>query len=166
LARSLAKEAADEGTTVNADINSIISEHFNWHKKAREFGIVVAPKSVFTSMIEGLDDKTLARIGREVVPTAWKEMAEFWFQDSSPDGVLDLLNVRAKFNPSDQTKTTREEGAYTIVFRHDFGPRWSILAKSALQEFVKRSFHVEPQMSQGESVVTARFKINPRNLHI
>lgn len=162
LARSLQKEAADEGTTVNADINSIISRHFDWHKKTREFGIAEIPKPLLRSLLEGCGDGTLARIGREVGPALWKEIAEFWIQDSSPDRILDLEASWSKLNPNFQTRVTREEDEYTITMRHDLGPRWSIITKNALQEFVKQSFHVEPRITQGESVVTARFKVNPR----
>jgi hypothetical protein len=163
LVRSLEKEATEEGTTVNADINSILSQHFDWHKKAREFGIAAIPKPLLKRMLEGLDDEELARIGREVIPPLWKEMAEFWSGDSSPDGILNFQNMRAKFNPNNRTKTTREEGMYVVVFHHDFGPKWSILLKNGLQEFVRKSFQVEPRISVGESVVTLRFKANPRN---
>jgi len=162
--QAIEKEAASEGTTVNADINSILSQHFEWHKKAQEFGIVEIPKAVFLSLTEGLDDKKLAQIGREVIPGVWKEMAEFWFQDPSPEGIMKHLMVRAKFNPYNRTRITQEEGNYTLVLHHEFGPRWSIIAKNALQEFVKQSFHVTPRITVGESVVTARFKVSPRNL--
>jgi hypothetical protein len=165
LARSLEKEAADEGTTVNALTNSIIGGYFDWVKKAREFGFVAVHKPVFVSLFEELDDKTLIRIGRDVMTTSWKEMAEFWFQDSTPDKILDALSMRSKFDSKIRTSMTREEGVYTIVFHHDFGPKWSIVLKSALQEFVRKSFLVEPRVSAGESVVTARFRVNPRKLH-
>lgn len=164
LVLSLGKEAADEGTTVNANVNSIIREHFEWHKKAQEFGFASIHKTLLKSMLEGLDDETLTRIGREVMAPLWKEMAEYWSQDSSPDGTLNHLMARSKFNPHHQTRITREENTYTVILRHDFGPRWSILTKSALQELVRQSFHAEPRITVGESVVTARFKVNPRNL--
>ncbi|MGD0396126.1 MAG: hypothetical protein ABSB26_04360, partial [Nitrososphaerales archaeon] len=45
LVRSLEKEAADEGISVNADINSILGRHFGWDKKAREFGFVWVHRS-------------------------------------------------------------------------------------------------------------------------
>jgi hypothetical protein len=162
LAGSLKNEAADEGTTVNADINSILSQHFEWNKKAREFGIGAVPKSLIMSLIEAVDDETLARVGREVLFPTWKEMAEYWIQDSSPNGLLNFMSFRSKFSPSNLIKITREEDTYTVVSRHDFGPRWSIIIKSAIQELVKQSFHVEPRISMGESVVTTRFKVNPR----
>jgi hypothetical protein len=167
LARSLEKEAADEGTTVNALANSIISRYFDWDKKAREFGFISLHKSIFMSLIEELDDKTLARIGREVMAPMWKEMAEFFLQDSSPDRILAVLNMRSKINPASlRTRIAREEDAYMIVCRHDFGPRLSIILASSLQELVRKSFLVEPRINVGESVVTARFKVHPRNLPV
>ena len=164
LARSLEEEAANEGTTVNASVNSILGEHIDWHKKTQEFGFVAIPNQLFKNMIEGLDDETLARIGREVMPAVWKEIAEYWSGDSSPDGILNRLMERSKFTRSFRTRITREEDAYTIVMHHDFGPKWSTITKNALQEFVKQSFRVEPRINVGESVVTAHFKVDSRNL--
>ena len=164
MAHSLQKEAADEGTTVNALANSILSEYFDWTKKAREFGFISLHKPIFMRLIKELDDETLARIGREDVAASWKEQAEFFLQDSTPNEMLEAMTRRSKSNPGTITRITQEEGAYTIVMRHDFGLKWSIVVKSALQEFARKMFHVEPRMSQGESVVTARFKVNPRDL--
>lgn len=165
LARSLQKEAADEGTTVNALANSILSQYFDWDLKAREFGFISLHRPIFMRLIEELDDETLVRIGQEALFATWKEMAEFWLQDSSPERVLEVLNMRSKINPDRlRTKVTKEEDTYTIVLHHDFGPKWSIVERSALQEFVRKMFLVEPRISAGESVVTARFKVRPRNL--
>jgi hypothetical protein len=159
LARSLEKEAADAGTTVNADVNSILNRHFDWDKSAREFGIAEIPKTLLKSILGGCDDEMLARIGREVGLPLWKEMAEFWTQDSSPNGMLAFQAERARFDPDFQTRVTRKEGAITITIHHDYGPKWSVMVKSAVRELVKQFFHVEPKVTAGESVVTARFKV-------
>lgn len=164
LVRSLEKEAAEEGTTVNADVNSIISRHFNWHKRLREYGFVTVARSTFTNLIEAVDDETLTRIGREVVPPLYEEMAQLWFQDSSPEKILDAINLRFKFDPLMRAKITKEGDVYTIVVRHDLGPKWSILTESTAREIAKRLFHAEPKINRGDSIVTARFKVNPRNL--
>jgi hypothetical protein len=90
-------------------------------------------------------------------------MAQFWFQDSSPSRMLEVLSMRSKINPTKlRTRVTKEEDIYTIVLHHDFGPRWSIIEKAALQELAKKSFNSEPQISIGDTVVTARFKMNSR----
>ena len=162
LVRSLEKEAADEGTTVNALANSIISGYFDWTKKAREFGFLALHKPILIGLVEQLDDEALDRIGREIMAASWKEMAEFWFQDSSPNDILNALIMRSKFDSKISTRITQEEGMYTIVLRHDYGPKWSTVVAGALREFVKQSFHVEPRMSKGESVITARFKTHPQ----
>ena len=166
LVRSLEKEATDEGTTVNALFNSIARQHYEYDKKLREFGTAEVPKSLFKVILDEIDDKTLARIGREVMPALWKEMAEFWIQDSSPDGIMRFQTLRSRFNPDSQTKLVQEEGSYVIVLRHDYGPKWSVLLNYGLQETVRKLFKVEPRMSQGASVVTARFKVNPQNLPV
>jgi hypothetical protein len=94
----------------------------------------------------------------------WKEMAEFFLQDSSPDKMLEVLSMRSRINPTRlRTRITREEDTYTIVLRHDFGSKWSILERGALQELVNKTFLVEPRISVGESVVTARFKVRPES---
>jgi hypothetical protein len=164
VSSALQKKADDEGTTVNAQINSIIRENVGWSSKAKKFGIATVPKSVFISLTEAVADEELDRIGREVALPAWKEMSEFWFQDSSPERIIDLLNLWSKFNPDFRTEITQKDRAYSIVLKHDFGPKWSILAKSAIHEFVTKTFQVEPKMSGGASVITARFRIDPKAL--
>jgi hypothetical protein len=164
LARSLEKQAADEGITGNALANSVISEYFEWTRKSREFGFLALPRPMLISLVEKLDEKELDRIGREVLAATWKEMAQFWFQDSSPDSILRVLIMRAKFDSKLSTKVMREDGTYTVVLRHDYGPKWSIIVAGALRESVKQSFHVEPRMTRGASVITAHFKVRPTNL--
>ena len=36
---------------------------------------------------------------------------------------------------------------------------------SAIQELVRKSFQVEPLITAGDSVITVRFKVNPRVSH-
>jgi len=164
LAGALEKEAVDEGTSVNTAANLIMGQYFDWEKKAREFGFMAIHKPVFRKMIEELDDKTLARIGREIVPASYEEMAEFWFQDASPEKILDVVAMRFKFDALMRAKISKEGDTYTVILHHDLGPKWSIVAESAARELTKRFFHVEPRITRGESVVTGRFTVHRRNL--
>ena len=165
LARYLEKEAAGEGMTVNALVNSVLGEYSDWDKKANEFGFLHIHASLFASLVDEVDEEALARIGREVLFPIWKEMAEFFYQDSSPDKILEVLGIRSRLFPAGLgTRVTKEDGKYAIISHHQFGLKWSIVLKSALQELVRKSFLVEPQVSAGKSVVTARFKVNPQKL--
>ncbi len=162
LVSSLQEEAADDGTSVNALVKSIVLQHFEWDKKASESGFTSIHKSVLEALVQGCDDETLATIGREVVPRWFQEMAEYWFQDSSPERILDTVSLRFKFSPLMRVEITKEGNSYAAVFRHDLGPKWSVLAEAAAKELARKFFHAEPQVSRGESVVTARFKVGPR----
>jgi predicted DNA binding CopG/RHH family protein len=160
LARSLEEEAAGEGMTVNALVNSVLGKYSDWDKKANEFGFLHIHASLFTRLVDVADEEALARIGRGVLFPIWKEMAEYFYQDSSPNKILEVLCIRSRLFPRGlRASVTREDGKYVIVYHHPFGLKWSIVLKSALQELVKKSFHVEPQVGAGESVVTARFKV-------
>jgi hypothetical protein len=163
LARSLEKEADDEGMTVNALVNRIINNYYGWEKRAREFGFISVHKPIYVRLIEEADEETLVRLGAEVVVNTWKEMAEFWLQDSSPDKMLEVLKLRSKLDHQSESRIAQDGDTYTIIFRNDYGPKFSIVAESALREFVRKSFHVVPLISRGDTVITARFKVNPRN---
>lgn len=162
LASSLQKDAADEGTTVNSVINTILAQYYGWGKKAREIGHVSINKPIVMRLIEEANEETLVKLGRQEILSTWKEMAEYWLQDSTPDKMLEVLRLRAKFDRQTESRITQDKDTYTIVFRNDYGPRFSIACESALREFVKQSFHVEPQISRGDTVVTARFKVDPK----
>ena len=164
MASSLQKDAADEGTTVNSLINRILSQYYGWGKKARDFGFISVHKPIFTKLIEEANEETLVRLGREEVLSTWKEMAEYWLQDSAPDKMLEVIGVRAKHDRQTESRIAQDKDTYSIVFRNDYGPRFSIVAESALREFVKQSFHVEPRISRGDTVVTARFTVHQPKL--
>jgi len=165
LSRSIQKEADKEGTTFNARVSAILSRHFEWEVKAQEFGYISIPKAQFRLLLEEIGDEALVKFGREIVPGEWRETAEFWFGDSSTEAVLDYFKLRARNNSPHFTMKSEGGGGTVITVRHDFGPRWSIVLKSAFQEFVKQAYHVEPQVSSGESVVTVRFKVASQNQH-
>jgi len=160
---SLKKEAAEKGVTFNALVNSILGQYVNWQRGAEEFGFVWVHKLYYERLIEEADEETLVRLGREVVFNTWKEMAEFWFEDSSPDKMLELLTLRSRLDSRPESTVTRDLDTYTIVYRNDNGPKYGIVAESAFREFVRQSFHVEPRISRGETVVTVRFTVRPRN---
>lgn len=162
LVRSLEEEAAEEGTSVNSDVNSILGRHFDLNKRMREFGFVTTAKQTFVRLIEAVDDETLARIGREAIPGMYEEMAELWFQGSSPEKIIDAINLRLRFDASMQGRITREGDMYSLVLRHDLGPKWSVLCESAAREIAKRLFNTEPLINRGDSVVTARFRVKPK----
>lgn len=145
----LEKEAEEEGTTINALAGSIVTHHLEWEVKAERFGFVELSKPTFKAMIEALDDEALERIGRDVIPDVWREKAEFWFQDSSAERVLDFLSLESRHLPYLQIEVRKRGSSRTIVFHHDLCPKWSVVMRCALNEVVRRIFLAQPTITGG-----------------
>lgn len=157
------KEAQGEGTTLNATVSSLIAQHLEWGSKAKKFGFIPVYGPLFLKILDELDDETLIHIGRTVLPTMWKEMALFWYQDSSAEKVLDFLSMRSSHLPYVQTEVRKQGNSYTMVFRHDLGPRWSVVLHGALDELVRQTFRVQPKVDVGDTVVTVDFSLTQAN---
>ena len=119
-------------------------------------------KPLLRVLIERLDDESLAQTGK-VLPDMWKEMAEFWFQDSSVEKILEFLTFRSRYVPQMQTEIRIEDSTCTIVYHHDLGSKYGVLIRSGLDELVRRSFRTPPTVDIGETIVTAQFPVPPRN---
>jgi len=159
LARTLEAEAQEQGITLNALVSSILTKHVEWDEKAAKFGYIPTYKPIFQGLLQASDDESLDRLGRAVLAPMWKEMASFWFQDSSENRILDFLSLRSRHLPYVQTEVNREGRKCTIVTHHDLGPKWGVVLHSAFDELVRKSFHAQPTISVGDTVVTVEFSI-------
>lgn len=155
----LEAEVQEQGTSLSALVSSILVRHVEWDVKAAKFGFIPAYKPIFMGAIQMLDDESLDKMGRTVLPIMWKEMASFWFQDSSVDRILDLLSMRSRYLSYIQTEVKREGRKCIIVTHHDLGPKGSVVLHSAFDELVRTFFHAQPRISAGETVVTVEFPI-------
>ena len=159
LAHALEAEAQEQGMTLNALVSLILTKHEEWDAKAAKFGYIPTYKSVFVSLLQASDEESLIRMGRTILAPMWKEMASFWYHDSSEERILDLLSMRSRHLPYVQTEVNKEGRRCTIVTHHDLGSKWSIVLQGAFDELVRKSFHSQPTISVGETVVTVDFPL-------
>jgi len=157
--RSLESEAEGSSITLNAHVSSILTKHIEWDAKAAKFGYIPTYKPIFMELLHAVDDESLRQMGRTILPAMWKEMASFWFEDSSIERILDLLSLRSRHLPYIQTEVKRQGRTCVIVSHHDLGPKWSIVLQSAYDELIRKFFHAQPKTSLGDTVVTAEFSI-------
>lgn len=162
LSLALEKEAEEHGISLNAQVSSILTQHTEWDAKAAKFGFIPIYKPTFIALLDEMSDDALRKIGRTIHLTMWKEMAEFFLAGSSGEALLDFL-ARPKPFPVVQTEVKRQGREYMAVFHHDLGPKWSVVLSSALDEFVRSSFHAQPTISAGDTVVTAQFVAQQAN---
>jgi len=154
----LMAEAEEKGITVNSLLNSILVDHQGWLKVARDSGFVYIHRSLYRAFIEELDEETLKRLGRTVVLSWLEDMAQYLHQSTDPEKILDTIEFRYSHDSLMKANFTRNKGDYTLVFTHDMGPKFSVIAEAVARELVARYFHAEPRITRGESVVTAKFR--------
>jgi hypothetical protein len=159
LAQALDAEAQEQGMTLNALVSSILTKHEEWDAKAAKFGFIPSYKPVVTALLQASSDASLDRIGRTVVAPMWKEMASFWFQNSSEEGILNLLATRSRLLPFVQSEVKRDSHRLTIVTHHELGPRWSVVMRGAFDELVRTSFRAQPTINGGDTIVTVEFSV-------
>jgi len=159
LAHALEAEAQEQGMTLNALVSLILTKHVEWDGKAGKFGYIPVYKPVLASLLQASDEESLVRMGRTILAPMWKEMASFWYHDTSEEKILDLLSMRSRHLPYVQTEVMKEGRRCTIVTHHDLGPNWSIVLQGAFDELVRKSFHAQPTISVGETVVTVDFPL-------
>jgi len=159
LARTLEADAQEQGMTLNALVSSILTKYVEWDAKAAKFGYIPIYKPIFEDLLQAADEASLDRMGRSVVAPMWKEMATFWFHDSADARILDFLSMRSRHLPYVQSEVMRDGHKCTIVTHHDLGPKWSTVLHGALDELVRKSFHAQPAISVGDTVVIAEFQV-------
>jgi hypothetical protein len=159
LAHLLEAEAQEQGMTLNALVSLVLTRHMEWDAKAAKFGYIPVYKPLLVSLLQASDEESLNQMGRTMLAPMWKEMASFWFHDSSEERILDLLSMRSRHLPYVQSEVRKEGRKCTIVTHHDLGPKWSIVLHGAFDELVRKFFHAQPTISVGDTVVTVDFPI-------
>lgn len=159
LIEFLEKEAERRNTTVNALVSTILLENASWEARARDFGFVPIYRLLFRRLYEELEDDALDKIGREVVYGMWKEMAQYWFQDSSPQKILEILSSRYRTLPFVQTEVKNQAGVVMVMAHHDLGPKGAVMLRGALDALARVSFQSQPKIDVGDTLVTLEFPV-------
>jgi hypothetical protein len=160
LVEALEKEAEDRGMSSNALASSILTRHVNWDRKAEKFGYMSIYKPYLVNLVKSMDDKELERIGREVLPSEMKDLAQFMLGGTSPKQVLEAFGLLGRFmtNSNVEIKTDGED--YRLTIHHDLGPKWNLLSKAGLDELVRNSFKSQPTFTIGETIIEVRFSLS------
>jgi Lhr-like helicase len=159
LALSLEKEAEEEGTTLNALCSSALTKHVEWWSRAQKLGFISTSKAMFKSVLEATDDDRLAIAVRENMPTAWKDMAMFWFGNTSLDTMIRLFTNIFKYGWEVDMSIKTKDKEYTVVLSHELGPKFSLVLMNAIDELFRKESHIQPKFEVENAMVTVHFSV-------
>jgi len=157
LLTALEKEAEDEGTTLNALVSTILTRYSDWGSMTRKIGMISISHGVLLAALESADENKLAEAAKRIVPTGWKDMAMFKFHEFTIDSVIQLWKLITKYGWSADLDVQKDGREYLLAFRHDLGPRFSLLLANAFDETLRSSFHIQPVIEKSDASITVRF---------
>ena len=157
LVQALEKEAEEESTSLNALVATALARHSEWVSKARKIGMVHISKTLFETVLEAADAEKLSLLVRQRMPVVLKDMAMFWFQDESLEGIVRLLTLIARFSWGQDLAVYKDGRHYVVSMKHGFGPRFSQVLKDEIDELLRSIYHIQPKVEVSDSLVTFTF---------
>ena len=157
LLLALEKDAEDEGTTLNALVSTVLARYAEWGSLAKKLGVISVSKGVLTAALDAADEDSLGVASRKTVPTAWKDMTVFRFHELTVDNLIQLWRLITKYGYPADLDVHKDGKEYLLSFRHDLGPKFSVLLANAFDETIRTLFHIQPTVESGDALITVRF---------
>jgi hypothetical protein len=155
----LEEEAADEGTTLNGLVSTVMTRHVEWASLAYRLGMVTISGNMIAAALEAADEAKLDEVARKRLPGTWKDMAIFRFHDSSLETLIRLFSLNSRYSHGGEFDTKKEGNNYTLVLSHKFGRKFSLMFASGLDELLRTTYHIQPVMEFDDALIRFRFSV-------
>lgn len=161
LASRLRSEAHERKVSVNSLVVSILEKYSEWDIMAEKFGFVQLSNETFSGIIEGLEEKELARIARETGRSVSKDILQFWFKDVTSETVLSYLQLMSHYQKLFTIDSSLIDGKFVIVLRHGFGERGTLWFSNFLSEVIRSNLRFSCAPEQTKSFLKFEIPVNP-----
>lgn len=87
----LREEAEQRMESVNTLLNQIVKSYVNWHKPAKNAGLLYINKILYRELVENLSDEQIQEIPRNFVKMYFKDTIEMLEREASISSYINLL---------------------------------------------------------------------------
>jgi hypothetical protein len=137
ISEVLARDAANEGMSVNALVSQILTKYVEWDRFADRFGFVTITREGYRSMHDLIPDADLERVAQQAGGAYPKETALFFFKHLGLDVFLKYLELTCRYARWAEFELTRGSASITVVLRHSLGPKYSRFLGAYLRSAAK-----------------------------
>ena len=159
LLEEMVAAADEDGVSFNSLSTSVLQEYMTWTRKAKKFGFTFVSKSLLRNLLESVDTTELDLLVRERYAGILKDMAMFWFSDSSLPSIVKVLDLLSTHNWHVDMQKSIEGKKATLSFRHELGPKFTVFLKAMPDATIKEEFHANPVYDEGSSSLTVHFSL-------
>jgi hypothetical protein len=136
--------AEAEGLSINSKINSILWKYISFYKYVEQDSSLIVPSGSVDFLIENIDEdkwiKEYSEMLEEIVPFFFLELKSAQTLENTLKVVFDrLLAYGGSYKG--YSCDLDEDGNVNLVFRHEYGMKWSRILSAVYTRFIQRTLH-------------------------
>ncbi|MBI4393046.1 MAG: hypothetical protein HY556_04500 [Euryarchaeota archaeon] len=155
----LQADAEARGESVNHLIASILLRYSRYGRFAEKFGHVAMSREFFRSLLDALDDDTIARIGEDLGAHLPREISLFWFGQATPETFLQYIDFINRYYRQAQTEVARSGRTVTVKIRHDLGEKYTLFLRHYLAAGAKSLLGKSSETEVSPGMLVLRMEI-------
>jgi hypothetical protein len=143
--QSVLKNIAEaEGLSINSKINSILWKYISFYKYVEQDSSLIVPSGSVNFFIENIDEdkwiKEYSEMLEDIVPFFFLELKSAQTLENTLKVVFDrLLAYGGSYKG--YSCHLDEDGNMNLVFRHQYGMKWSRILSAVYTRFIQRTLH-------------------------
>jgi hypothetical protein len=136
--------AEGEGLSINSKINSILWKYVSFYKYVEQDGSLIIPSRSVNFFIENIDEEKWIEeytdTLEEIVPFFFLELKAEQTTENTLKVVFDrLLAYGGSYKG--YSSHVDNDGYLNLVFRHEYGMKWSRILSMAYTQFIQRTLN-------------------------
>lgn len=136
--------AEGEGLSINSKINSILWKYVSFYKYVEQDGSLIIPSRSVNFFIENIDEEKWIEeytdTLEEIVPFFFLELQAEQTTENTLKVVFDRLLVYGG-SYKGYSSHVDNDGYLNLVFRHEYGMKWSRILSRAYTQFIQRTLN-------------------------
>lgn len=140
ILEEIRKDADIQGLSVNAKINSVLSDYVMFDRYYHEKGAVILEPRIFEFLLEAVDESRFLEMWRlvnsEIVPSIFMRYNIPYTVDNVVKYAFDKIGTRVGILSS--VAHFKESDRHKIVIEHKFGMKWSRILATAYTERLEK----------------------------
>jgi hypothetical protein len=153
--RVLDEEAGRMGISVNALVGIVLRRYTEFTRYLSKIDMVVVNREVLTSLMEGLDEDDLHKLGLKLGETVLSDTVIFWKKEMTERAVMEYIEkVICRYGHlGTYDEKQMPGGSMVMVIRHRLGKKGSRFLEGYLQAGLKNTLGINATFEVTDSSV-------------
>jgi hypothetical protein len=157
LEDSITKFALLRDITPNSLIASALTKYVDWDESSERFRYVTLPEGMLRAIVNSLPKRDAKELGKSLGPRMVKETLQFRFKRVTMNSFIEYIKLISKYSGIARCELDLDQGAWTLIYRHQLGEKWSAFISAFYGEALAKLFSAQVQSDPSESQVVIRW---------